>query len=82
MDLQMLGANGTPCVGQWNVRAFGLLPPILSKPSVAKAPSVTQLIGLFVVVVLVSFLVLWLVLVRYGSLHSLLCLLFVFAGTW
>ena len=49
-----------------NLRAFGLLPPIHSKPSVAKAPSVTQLIGLLVVVVLVSFLV----------LHSLFLLLF------
>ena len=51
-----------------NLRAFGLLPPIHSKPSVAKAPSVTQLIGLLVVVVLVSFLV----------LHSLLFLLLFF----
>ena len=55
------------------LRAFGLLPPIHSKPSVAKAPSVTQLIGLLVVVVLVSFLVLHFVVV---------VVVFCVAGRW
>ena len=39
-----------------------------SKPSVAKVCSVTQLIGMLIVVVLMSFLVLWLVLFRFVAI--------------